>query len=68
MVQPEVVPPPPAWSDLLRPGLFSLLFTGGSLGGCAIWQYESMGQELDISLSKLTPTLIILMFNIVFQI
>ena len=42
VVQPEVVQPPPAWSDLIRPAVFSLLFTGGSLAGCAVWQYENL--------------------------
>ena len=42
VVQPDVSPPPASWSDLLRPGLFTVLFTGGSVAGCAVWQYENM--------------------------
>ena len=46
VVQPEVSPPsPPSWSDLVRPGLFTVLFTGGSLAGCAVWQYERMRRQ-----------------------
>ena len=43
VVQPEVAPPsPPAWPDLVRPVLFTVFFTGGSLAGCAVWQYENL--------------------------
>jgi len=42
VVQPEVSPPPAAWCSLVRPGVFTVLFTGASLGGCAVWQYENM--------------------------
>ena len=37
-----VAPPPKAWSNLVKPVIFTLFFTGGSLGGCAVWQYENM--------------------------
>ena len=61
MVQPEVSPPPAAWSSLVRPGVFTVLFTGASLGGCAVWQYENMrrgtniGKYQNVSL-KIEPT------------
>lgn len=42
VVQPEISPPPASWSDLVRPGAFTVFFTGGSIATCAVWQYENM--------------------------
>jgi len=37
--------PPARWGVVLRPGIFTVVFTGTSIGACAIWQYEGMRRE-----------------------
>lgn len=37
--------PPVGMATLTRPVLFSLMFGGGTMAGCAIWQYENMRAE-----------------------
>ena len=33
------------WAVLVRPAVFTVAFTGGSLACCAVWQYENMRRE-----------------------
>ena len=33
------------WAVLLRPAVFTVAFSGASLGACAVWQYERMRGE-----------------------
>jgi len=45
VVEPEIKLPPAQWSDLVKPAMFTVAFTGGTIGFCAIWQYENMRAE-----------------------
>jgi len=36
---------PAKWGVLVKPAIFTAVFTGASIGGCAIWQYEGMRRE-----------------------
>lgn len=31
-----------SWSVLVRPAVFTAVFCGGTMAGCAVWQYENM--------------------------
>ena len=44
-VPPDANVAPASWSSLVRPALFTAAFSGGTLGACAIWQYENMRSE-----------------------
>ena len=44
-MEPEVSLPPASWSDLVRPAVFTVTFTGGTIAAGAIWQYENMRKE-----------------------
>lgn len=44
--------PPAKWSSLVKPGLFTISFTGSAFGLAAIWQYESMRETVIVQKSK----------------
>jgi len=45
VVEGEQLLPLAGWSVLVRPALFTAAFTGVTMGGCAVWQYENMRRE-----------------------
>ena len=45
VVESQNTLPPASWGVLARPAVFTAVFTGTTIGGCAVWQYEGMRRE-----------------------